>query len=82
MAEVFIQYLEHTKKIVILKEYIFDYFRYVDAILIVYNAHITNVDDTLTDFNTIHPQIQFTIEKEIHNELNYLDLTIKNQKYN
>jgi hypothetical protein len=34
-AEVFIQYLEHTKIIEILKEYIIDCFQYVDDILIV-----------------------------------------------
>jgi hypothetical protein len=45
-------------------------------ILILYNKDTTNIENTLADFNSIHPNIQFTIEKEIHNSLNYLDLTI------
>jgi hypothetical protein len=65
LAEVFIQYLEQTKVIEILKEHhIVNCFRYVAGILIVYNTQITNIDDTLTDFNTVHPQIEFTIKKE------------------
>jgi hypothetical protein len=79
LAEVFIQNLEHTKITIILKEqHMANYFQYVNDILIVYNTHATNIDDTLTDLNTIHLQIQFTIEKEMHNNLNYLDLTITN----
>jgi hypothetical protein len=35
---------------------------------------------TLTDFNTLHPKIQFTIETETDNSLNYLDLTITNKE--
>jgi hypothetical protein len=77
IAEIFIQQLEHTMIIEILrKHYIIDYYRYVDGILIIYNTHATHIDNTLADFNTIHPNIQFTIEKEIYNKLNYLDLTI------
>jgi hypothetical protein len=31
------------------------------------------------EFNAIHPKIKFTIEKETHSKLNYLDLTIGNK---
>jgi hypothetical protein len=56
LAEIFIQYLEHNGIINILKEHhITDYCRYVDDILIIYNEDYTNIDDTLKEFNSIHP---------------------------
>jgi nucleoside-specific outer membrane channel protein Tsx len=77
IAEVFIQYLEHTRMIDILKKFqIIDYHRYVDDILIKYNTHTTNINNTLEEFNKIHPKIKFTIEKEENNKINFLDLSI------
>lgn len=49
------------------KNHIIDYARYTDDILIIYNNDITNIVN-----------IQFTVEKEIQNKLNYLHLTITN----
>jgi hypothetical protein len=43
-----------------------------------YNESHTNINDTLYDFNSIHPNIQYTIEKQTNNELNYVDITIEN----
>jgi hypothetical protein len=75
LAETFIEHLEHSKLIKILnKHQIIDYHRYVDDILILYNKN-----NTLDECNTIHPNIKFTMETEIHNTLNYLDLTITNK---
>jgi hypothetical protein len=80
LSEIFIQYLQHTKIIRILNEHhIIDYYRYVDDILIVYDTRSTGIDNTLTDFNSIHPQVHFTIEKETSNQLNFLDITISNR---
>jgi hypothetical protein len=80
LAEIFIQHLEHTKIIDTLKKhYIIDYYRYVDDILIGYNTQLTDIQDTLAEFNTLHPKIQFTMETEIDNKINYLDLTIINK---
>jgi hypothetical protein len=80
LAELFIQHLEDTKIIKILNEhYIIDYYRYVDDILIVYDTRSTDIDNTLTDFNSIHPQVHFTIEKETSNQLHFLDITISNR---
>jgi hypothetical protein len=77
LAEVFIKYLEYTKIVdILLKSQIIDYYRYVDDILIIYNAHTTNINDVLDKFNKIHPKIKFTIEKEENNRINFLDLTI------
>ena len=67
LAEVFIQYLEHTTIIDILSKYqIIDYFRYVDDILIICNSHISNIGYMLYEFSNIHTNIKFTIEEEIH----------------
>jgi hypothetical protein len=65
LAQVFIQHLEHTEIINILqKSQITDYHRYIDDILIIYNTHITNIDNILHEFNSLHHKIKFTIEKE------------------
>jgi hypothetical protein len=40
-----------------------------------------NIENTLDEFNTIHPKIKFTMEKETQNRINYLDLTIT-KEYN
>jgi hypothetical protein len=67
LAEIFIQYIEHNRIINILqRHHITDYCRYVDDILIVYNEDCTNIDNTLKEFNYIHPNIQYTMEKQIN----------------
>jgi hypothetical protein len=55
---------------------IIDYYRYIDDILIIYNSHETDIENTLYEFNNIHPNIKFTIEKEVNNTINFLDLSI------
>jgi DNA-binding cell septation regulator SpoVG len=48
VTEIFMQYLEHTITVDILKKYqIIDYYRYVDDILIIYSAQTTNINNTL-----------------------------------
>jgi hypothetical protein len=77
LAEVFIQYLQYTKIVDILqKSQIIYYHRYVDDILIIYNAHTTKINDVLDEFNKIHMKVKFTIEKEENNKINFLDLSI------
>jgi hypothetical protein len=79
LAEIFIQYIEQNHIINILQtHHIIDYYRYVDDILNIYNENCTNIDDTLKEFNSIHPNIQYTMEKPINNKLNYVDITIEN----
>jgi hypothetical protein len=79
LAEIFIQYLEDNDIISILqRHHIVDYYQYVDNILIIYNEDYTNIDDILKEFNSIHPNSQYTTEKQINNKLNYLDITTKN----
>jgi hypothetical protein len=52
------------------------YFRYVDDILIKYDAHKTNIANVLKIFNSLHPKIKFTSELEQDNKINFLDLTL------
>jgi hypothetical protein len=41
-----------------------------------YDKRNTNILKTLNDFNNIHPSIKFSIEKEKHKRINYLDFAI------
>jgi hypothetical protein len=52
----------------------------VDDILIIYDDKNTNIDQTLNEFNNMQPTLHFTIEKEKHKTLNFLDLTIHRNK--
>jgi hypothetical protein len=77
IAETYLQNLEHNQIYSILTKYkIIGYFRYVDDILIIYDKNKTHIDTMITEFNTIHPTINFTIENEENNKLNFLDLTV------
>jgi hypothetical protein len=76
-SEVFIQHLEHTQLVNILaKCNIITYHTYVDDILIVYNNDNTNIEQILSKFNDLHPNIHFTIEMEAENRFNFLDIAI------
>jgi hypothetical protein len=78
LAEVFMQYLEHTTVVDILKTFqTIDYHRYVDDILIICNSRTTNINNTLKGFNKIHRNIKFTIEDEVNNKINFLDISIE-----
>jgi hypothetical protein len=77
LAEIFIQYMEHEYIYPILRtREIMAYYRYVD-ILIIYDKHKTNIEQTLEEFNNIQPTIKFMIEKEQKEKINYLDITIQ-----
>jgi hypothetical protein len=55
LAETFIQHLEHTIIYKILQKHqIIDYYRYGDDMLIIYNKHHNNIDNTIDEFNKIH----------------------------
>ena len=83
LSEIFLQYIEYTEICNIIKQHnIIGYFRYVDDILIVYNDKDTNIQNVLKLFNNISPTLNFTIEHEVNNSINFLDLTIyKNQQF-
>ena len=70
--------LENTKIYDILhKTRVEGYFRYLDDILIIYNKNFTRINEIHNMFNTISPDLNFTLEQEQNNGLNFLDLTIR-----
>jgi hypothetical protein len=70
VAEAFIQHLQHTRMVDILKKsQIIDCHRYVNDILIIYNTRTTNINNTLEEFNKIH-------SGKINNKINFLDTSI------
>jgi hypothetical protein len=76
-AEIYLQYIEHTIIYKILQKHnIIGYHKYVDDILIIYNTETTNIQNTLDEFNQIHPKLKFTLELETNNQINFLDITI------
>jgi hypothetical protein len=80
LAEIFIQFLEHTVIYNILEKHqIINYYRYVDDILFIYNSEGTNIHNTLQEFNTVQPKLKFTLETETQNKINFLDITINKQ---
>jgi len=77
-SEIYLQFLENTKIYDILqKTRVEGYFRYVDDILIVYNENFTDVNEIHNMFNSVSPDLNFMLEQEQNNGLNFLDLTIK-----
>jgi len=76
-SEIYLQYIEHTLLIDILSNnHIIGYFRYVDDILLIYDIEITNINKLLEQVNNTTPNLNFTIETEQNNMLNFLDITI------
>jgi hypothetical protein len=77
LSELYLQHIEHNQILkLLIKHKIISYHRYVDDILLVYNTQYTNIDNTLNDFNTIHNKVQFSMETENNNNINFLDLSI------
>lgn len=52
------------------------FFRYVDDIVTAVPSSILST--VLSDFNSVHPRLQFTMEESNNNVLNFLDVTIIN----
>jgi hypothetical protein len=78
--ELYLQFLENSTIYIFLLNYdIEGYFRYVDDILIVYEEEKTNIDTLFECFNNISPKLKFTVEKEIEQKINFLDITINRE---
>jgi hypothetical protein len=76
-SEIYLQFLEHNEFLKILSDHkIVSYSRYVDDILLIYNHSITNIEQVLNAFNNIHNNIQFILEKEDNNKINFLDIAL------
>jgi hypothetical protein len=78
LAEICIQHMEHTQIYpILIEQQIIAYIRYVDDILIiVYDHNKTNIDHTLNEFNKLQQTINFTIEKEQQESINFLNIGI------
>jgi hypothetical protein len=77
ISEIFLQNFEHTHLPNLARKHkLINYFRYVDDILLIYDDLQTDIHTILSDFNSLHPNLQFTKETELDNKLNYLDITI------
>jgi hypothetical protein len=78
LSEIYLQYIEHTKIIDILIHHnILGYFRYVDDILIAFNSKSTNIYEVFNSCYNLTPTLNFTMEGETDNRMNFLDITIK-----
>lgn len=86
LAEIFMNKLE-TEHVMSQKnpyfKHIVYYHRYVDDVLIAWKGTDRQLTSFITYMNKIHEKIKFTLEKEIDQSLNFLDLTItrNNEKH-
>jgi hypothetical protein len=75
--EIFLLHMEHLHLAHLTHRHrIINYWRYIDDILLTFDANHTNIQVIVHDFNAIHPKLQFTAERERDNTLNYLDKSI------
>jgi hypothetical protein len=80
---VYLQHLENTKTFdILLEHYIIGYLHYVDDVLIVYKNYTTNIYGVINLFNNVTPTINFTMEEENGNKINFLDVTISKGENN
>jgi len=78
LSEIYLQFIELTRiYTALLQNNILGYFRYVDDILTVYNDPTTYIDKVLESFSNATPTMKFTMEKEIDNTINFLDVTVQ-----
>ena len=76
IAEIFLQHIEHQHIAQLSMKHKINFFRYVDDILKIFDPSHSSIQTILADFNTLHPNQQFTAEMEENNTINYLDITI------
>jgi len=76
-SEIYLQFLEHTQLFdILIRHHILGYFRYVDDILVIYNASTTNIQTVLDQFNDTTRPLLFTMEMEKDKCINFLDISI------
>jgi hypothetical protein len=73
IAEFFLQNTENVHLARLSQKHkIIDYFRCMDDILLISDSNHADIQTILTDFNVLHPNLQFTVEVERDNTINYL----------
>jgi hypothetical protein len=81
MVEIFLQEIEqHQLKHILEDRKIIYYNRYVDDIFLIYNRTKTTPQRILECLNTLHKDLQFTLNEETNNLIAYLDLELTNKK--
>jgi len=76
LCEIYLQHLENTRIFNILRNSgIEGYFRYVDDILLIYNKNRRDIGE-IVHSNDLTPSLNFTLEREVDNKLNFLDISI------
>lgn len=74
ISDIFIQHLENQHLKNLQKQFnIIYYSRFVYDVIHIYYHVIDNSEEITYTFNKIHPNIQFTLEKE-SNSINFIDL--------
>ena len=72
ISQIFLQHIEHLAQ----KHKVVNYFWYIDDTLLIYESQHTDIRLLLHDFDSVHPNLQFTQEVEQNNAINYMDITI------
>jgi hypothetical protein len=76
-SEIYLQYIENTAICGILRHNnIAGYFRYADDTLTVHNKTTTDILYVFNSFHRLMPTMKFTMQNEIDDKINFLDLTI------
>jgi len=82
LSKIDLQFIEPTAIYkVLLQTYILGYFLYVDNMLLVYNDSTTDIDKFLNSFNSLTSTMKFTVEKEVDNTVNILDITMQKRTF-
>jgi hypothetical protein len=80
-SEIYVQHLKTTKIAdILIQHHIIGYFRYVDNILIIYKHSLTHIQNVLSKFNNLTPNLKFSMEEEKDNSINFLDIAITKKK--
>ena len=79
LSEIFMAHFEESifsSKNPLVKNVLF-WTRYVDDVFCIWNSTQRNLEKFLDFINSINKKIQFTMEKSLNNEINFLDINIK-----
>jgi hypothetical protein len=77
ISEIFLHKMQHRHLTRLsTKHKIIEYIRYVDVILLILDSNHTDIQAILSDFNALHPNLNFKAQTETDNKINYLDVTV------
>jgi hypothetical protein len=76
IAEFFLQHTKNVHLARLSRKHKINDFRYADGILLIFDSNHADIQTIPTGFNVLHPNLQFTVEVERDNTINYLDVSI------